>query len=293
MESQVLKPVSEDSPDILSYEEVTNILQLSKDFFSNPDLAVPYIEKEAKNVASLLEATLGENHAVTFATGYPFYAIDKDGKPLHVDEIGNYINGKVSDFEKKRNKDTHHSWICPGCQTENDLKDVKSVCNNCNLVSIKPQDVFRILPDIDITTIVDKLDLKTEEKIRNILKKNGYNYSNISIKDTVKDTKEIMSALQAGSTCEKKLPIDMHVIDKESFLNALALIQSGGINPPTKVRSLHSEWENDIMWPQFDLIFSATPLTRIRGEKIKSEMLKTQILIDIDEARHLLITSSP
>ena len=279
MEYQKIIKVADDSPGTLSYEKTTEIFRLTKDFFSNPDLAVPYIEKEAKNIASFLEATLGENHAVTFGLGYPFYAIDREGKPLLVEEPKKYIDEKISDFENKRNKDTHRYWVCPACQTENNLTELKSVCDSCNLVSIKPRDVFRILPDIDLLTVVNTLDVKTEEKIKDALKKNGYNYSNISIKNTLGDAKEIMASLQIGSTSEKKLPIDMHLIDKESFLNALTLIQSGGINPPSKIRSLHSEWENDILWNQFDFIFSATPLTGVRGEKIKAEILKTQVAI--------------
>jgi hypothetical protein len=255
------------------YMEIEQVLKLTGDFFTRPEISIPYIEKEAYDVSLLLDKVLLDNHKISLGVGYPFYVINGDKKPIEVDEIKNFVKTNFKLFMKNKNG-SNEAWKCPQCQEENNLTNLKTFCKNCNLSILKPRILFKTLPDIDIITIVDKLDENTESKIKKALQIKGYVASDTSVRQTVHDMVDVLSNIITGKKTSKKLPIDIHVIEKKNFLDSLEKIKSGE-KISANVRSLRSSWENNILPIWFDLVFSATNLKNKADPSIENKISET------------------
>lgn len=90
---------------------------------------------------------------------------------------------------------------------------------------------------------------------------------------------DMLDAWAEGRKPASYLPIDLHVIDKNDFIQACADIGDGKLTHPT-IWSMYAEWKNNKsidFW--FDFVFSMTPYPRVTD---------TEILDAIDEARSRL-----
>src|SRR5258706_5292443 len=137
----------------LSHEELQGMVDLTKDFYKGSQEVGNYLFKESHKVSDDLSKIPGV--VGTIGLGYPFYAINTEGKdPVHVPEISNFLETtrELVDEDMRYNPE---GWKCPGCQLENKLPDLKTLCKPCDLVKLKPRDVFKALPDLDVIVIVD------------------------------------------------------------------------------------------------------------------------------------------
>jgi len=186
--------------------------------------------------------------------GYPFYAKNKEGF-FKVDEINNFITGGIQNISQKNVKTKN--WICPGCQTKNKLTDLISVCKNCSLVGeeIKPRKILATIPDLDMLLILKDVNEAILEKVKNILHFTGYKQSDISIKDSFRNTKKVLEDLKNNKESTSKLPVDLHVLTYTQFIDIISQITKGE-KSRIKCPALHMIWEKHDLQIWFDFVFS-------------------------------------
>ena len=87
---EVVKLATELDPRfVLDHAFVQEVLQLTHEFFLPNEFTITYLMQEAKELAGKLSSVKGFKAA--FFTGFPFYAVDPDQKPIKVSEIGLFI----------------------------------------------------------------------------------------------------------------------------------------------------------------------------------------------------------
>lgn len=260
----------------ISIQEIVEVLELSKDAFNESNKFANYIEKELTIVSDILKKELGPSYLGSFGLGYPFYAKNKS-EFFKVDEINNFITKGVQEVIDK-NKNTEN-WICPGCQTKNKPTDLISVCNNCKLVGeeIKPRKILATIPDLDMLVILNEADQATLEKVQGILHSKDYKQSDISIKDSFRNTKKVLEDLKNNKESTSKLPIDLHVLTGSQFKEIASRIAKGE-KSRIKCPALHMTWENHDLQIWFDFVFSMKEIdltSELREVLLKSrKMLK-------------------
>ena len=257
----------------ISHKNIGELFDLTEKFFSKPETSVPYIGKEAQDISNLLDEKLKENHILSVGVGYPFYIMNKDKKPVPVNEIKNFVRTNFESFLKNIDG-SEKLWICPECQTENDLQDLKTFCKSCKLTPIKPRTLFKTLPDIDIITVVNTLDENTKNLVKEILKNSGYTPSDPAVGKTASEMTEVLSSINKGMETDKKLPVDIHLISKKDFMDSLEKMKNGE-KVSANAQSLRNLWENNTIPLWFDLVFSATNLKKNVDPRIKESVAET------------------
>ncbi len=169
---KVLEETNALNPDLdISHQDLDNLFSLTKDFYGASKDVANYLQREAKSVSDELGNVEGYVGAVGF--GYPFYALDSEGNPIFVPEISNFLTFTRNLVQEDVRYNTA-GWVCPACQEKNSLPDLKTFCKPCDLVKIKPRDVFKALPDVDIAVITDKPGENTEKQIEELINQVGY-----------------------------------------------------------------------------------------------------------------------
>lgn len=168
-------------------------------------------------------------------------------------------------------------WPCPGCQLGTDF--TPSQCADCNITPLKPRTIMKVMPDMDTFVICDENDKKTRDAIWSVAQDKGFTQSDFNTNESLTRIEGVLDAWAEGRKPASYLPIDLHVIDKNDFIQACADIGDGKLTHPT-IWSMYAEWKNNKsidFW--FDFVFSMTPYSRVTD---------TEILDAIDEARSRL-----
>lgn len=186
-----------------------------------------------------------------------------NGNIFPVREINNFILGEKSKLSGLGNLDS--TWVCPSCQVENNLPDLKTICKGCSLTSLKPREVLKTIPDIDQISVIRSVDDKTLKLVEKSLKNAGYTQSDISILNSIQETLEVLRSFEENKKPTKKLPIDFHIISFDSFSEKLKLIEKGE-KPFVDVFSLRSGWVKYDLPIWFDFIFSAKEIGYVDPE---------------------------
>jgi predicted nucleotidyltransferase len=254
--------------------ELQRLYALTELFYNGSQETSDYIQVELKEISKRLQSILGANFQMSLGVGYPFYAIDEKGEVKNVTEIKRYMksaNGHLAQMD-----DAH--WPCNVCQKVNNLPNLKSVCGTCSKTVVKPRDIFKMMPDLDIFIIVEKNDDNIENAVFGDLKAFGYSPSDIDIETSVKDATEVLSSVNFGKKTEKKLPIDVHLITLKQLIKLRDKVITGNftIKDEVESRSLRMGWEDYNLPLLFDLIFSATEILN-KDEHSKASLLIKQI----------------
>ena len=168
-------------------------------------------------------------------------------------------------------------WPCPSCQLGADF--TPSQCVDCNITPLKPRTIIKVMPDMDTFVICDENDKKTRDAICSVAQDKGFTQSDFNTNESLTRIEGALDAWAEGRKPASYLPIDLHVIDKNDFIQACADIGDGKLTHPT-IWSMYAEWKNNKsidFW--FDFVFSMTPYPRVTD---------TEILDAIDEARSRL-----
>lgn len=240
----------------IRHSTIRSVLQLTHEFYLPTESTISYLVNESADVANLLSSI--EGFVVMFSTGFPFYAIDKDKKPILVEEIGSFIGDtkELTDMDEIKNPE---EWKCPVCQKRNNLPNINEYCKPCEAVSLKPRRVISAIPDLDVTILVDKptQEIETEMKVR--LVNLGYTQSDIDIYRSVYETHQVLNCLRTGDQTKVKFPIDLHIWSRDNFDDCLKKMNKGETKIEIPTRSLHTDWVDDKMNFWFDFVFSLTP----------------------------------
>lgn len=263
------EPVSALFETSVTHEEIVTLLERAAAF--NMDESPVKSEYFATAFAEFSEsmATLPGFHGV-FGTGHPFYATDENGTVLAVEEISRNTLRAAESIEA-RTTPLLGKWVCIACQRTTDLPDLKTTCKPCDLSTVKPRDVLKIIPDLDYWVIVDEVSPSTLAEIEERSHRAGFFQSDIDIYGALERCDSVMGDVLGKKPPTAHLPIDLHAITPDDL--ALGLDQSlaklqhlyNGLNAeathsPFSPLSLHMRWERPDVAYDFtkDLLFSLT-----------------------------------
>lgn len=239
------------------HKQINKAISLSWDVLKSPH-GKNYLKAEVNSISSIISQIDG--FVGVFCTGYPFY-----GKDREVPEIKEFLK-TTSNLVKADEERNRNGWPCPDCQVVKKLPDLKKYCKPCAKVDLKPRDLFKALPDVDMLVAVDSITPTAEEQVQKTMGRLGYLQSDSNIAGSIDDTVATLSALRSGNETSKKLPIDVHLVNKSDFFQSLLSMQRGDLGVETPTRSLHSQWEDDKHPLGFDFIFSLTPILIIDAD---------------------------
>lgn len=272
---------------LIEHSSVQEIIQLTKEFYSPSEVVTSYLISETNELVKKI-GSLTEFKGV-FLLGFPFYAINKDQKPIRVPEIDSFIE-QIGSFAIEDAKQNPSGWKCPSCQKTNQPSNLKEFCQPCNSVILKPRKFFSALPDLDIIVLVEKHDHKTEKEIQEIFITSGYTQSDTDIYESAIKTGRFLKKIKDGIVPIEKIPIDLHIWSKNDLNRSLKKTSLGETDIQIPTRSLRVNWEDNYLNFWFDFIFSLTPrnildieimenITKTRNEILKqfsiNEIIKT------------------
>lgn len=247
----------------IAHHEIATALELSVRFNQDESpVRGDYMRREFADFSEVVSKVPG--YRGCFGTGHPYYANKPDGGIYEIPEITRYINQYRNSL---RNEEIGQigNWLCGTCQILVDHPDLKQRCKPCELVDVKPRDVFRALPDLDFWVIAsDDVDqTHFEESIQAAVQAEGFQSSDVDVIHSIRDAVRVMQTLETGLMPRARLPIDLHIVTENS-LNKLmretpTAVKNGdflGIVP----RSWHKIWEMPDAPYDFvkDFIFSLT-----------------------------------
>ena len=189
---------------------------------NNTDLKRLYILENIKKFNNM--AKYVSNYNGTFGTGYPFYALDSDlkGKLPIIEEQLRY-NKELLEKIKESNKII---WLCGKCLEEQGetLPDLKQICKPCPRIDneLKPRKIINRLPDIDMWIVSEKKNVEqTKEEMTKLFDSFDLYPSDINPIRTMQDIIDISENIVQGTMPDKNLPLDAHIIDKETLIDLI------------------------------------------------------------------------
>ncbi|MDK2899236.1 MAG: hypothetical protein PWQ10_423 [Patescibacteria group bacterium] len=236
--------------DILSEVAYKNKLYLNNEI----DVDGRYTIDVAWNIIKTLKDNTSEIKG-GFGVGFPFHSLDQSGKLITNPEFSRYIDEFSKKIETSRSLGCT-AWNCFSCQVnENYTPDN---CKGCDQVYVKPRDVMKVMPDIDVFLIADEITPDLLRRIQYISKEYGFQQSDINAYETLCRTHQAFENIEDGRG-NVNLPGDMHIISMEDYIYAMDLLSNGVIDIDIDVYSLHHQWVlNNKIDFAFDFMFSST-----------------------------------
>jgi hypothetical protein len=190
-----------------------------------------------------------------FGLGFPFHSVKQSGELVVNPEFLKYSNNFINKVERARSIG-HTAWKCFTCQHNKWFDPVN--CKACDEVDIKPRDVMKVMPDIDVFLITNNVTTDLLNQIQTIAQQNSFHQSDISSRETVTRIEQTFDSMGKNNN-ELKFPADMHVIQRDDFILAMDQISNGCVDLDVDIYSLHYDWVlNKEIDFGFDIIFSST-----------------------------------
>ena len=205
---------------------------------------------------NFLVLQINQNHG-SFGTGYPFYILDENlnGKLPIIEEQIRYDNELLEYVESSRCT----TWSCSQCleQFHHTMPDLKQICKPCPNMdnNLKPRKIINRMPDIDMWMISERRHLEaTKLALQKLLEEHNMHTSDIDPVQSIIDMDEISYDLSHGEMPHKMLPIDTHIIDKETLESLIEQVPDyikNALNSktipylPIHPTSLRKTWQND------------------------------------------------
>ena len=264
-------------PSVIKHSEIRSVINSLLDILKEPQTFVDYLGKEARALAEDLRTVPGI--AGIAGLGYPFYAVDKTGKTVHVPEIPHFLE-KTLHLLATDERAHPGGWLCPHCQSQRNLPDLKTYCQPCPLVTFKPRDLFKALPDVDLVIFAENAG-DIEPAVERMLAERGYRQSDTNIASSLKTTSAVLDTiLGKQQDVGAKLPIDVHIWALPDVRRCLDAIARGEPRASITSRSLHSRWEDNPLNFWFDFVFSLTELVPSTPELAHNIARTRQALVE-------------
>ncbi len=239
-------------------EDAVRLMRKSADHFQTRDFATRSLD-HAQFIASVFR----EVATTVFATGYPFYIMnDRLPNKFVIEEFDRFAHEQVAKAEMS----VDGTWLCPTCVEEGNLRgDLKTLCKPCTRTKFPPRELYKLLPDVDISmSISGQLTKQALEEISHLADASG-----LQISDHAS-----MTTLLGGNGIP--IFVDLHVMSdvdlqrglQEVFrrLDVLQLTNdttdfAQPVNIPIASYRGHGVWNFDESLPlDFDLICSFFPM---------------------------------
>ena len=204
-----------------------------------------------------------DNTHGTMATGHPFYAISSDNTIVPIEEQLRYnekLRTTTADFG---------SWPCLLCADS--LPDLKTRCGTCSRTELKPRNIFKRAPDMDLWLIVEKNSADLEEEVQARLWGAGFYTSDANLSTSLIKLNRALRTLKNNTMPDNWLPIDAHIIERGDLIAKIKempkLVKRYTLNKssmpyiPIQPRSLRKKWQFDDEPYNFvkDYLYSLTP----------------------------------
>lgn len=149
-------------------------------------------------------------------------------------------------------------WLCGKCLEEQGetLPDLKQICKPCPRIDneLKPRKIINRLPDIDMWIVSEKKNVEqTKEEMTKLFDSFDLYPSDINPIRTMQDIIDISENIVQGTMPDKNLPLDAHIIDKETLIDLIenvpkTLKESVSENTPylpIHPQSYRKKWQYD------------------------------------------------
>ena len=252
--SEIIPPTTSES---LTPAFLVSLLKESKIFYADTKQRA-FFRAEAKRIATEVLRS-GVNCVCIFGIGYPFY-LGKRGRPRQVTEIESLIDAGIEQIAEVGRED--FDWLCPNCQKKESLPDLKTLCKKCQETPLKPRDVLKLLPDLDIVIVLalGQNIQEAERAIQEALSKKGWQPSDVDIALSIRNIAAILAGNTKRGTPRPKLPLDIHLMTEDAFRQGIEETSKGNLDFKSSCRSWRIGWQDDQIPLPLDLVFSLEEL---------------------------------
>ena len=195
-------------------EDITDIFLTMPDYLNSEEAISRHYElalEFAQLVGSKLEGCL-----TVIGTGFPYYLFGAE------DSTVPEFNRFYKDEMLARVDDIPETWGCPECLKQYIPEDVRSFCAGCGM-AIKPFDVIRSLPDIDVIVVFDNEINETDLLILNEL------IDSMGSRPPGSDLTQDVDEFKSNSIAEYRPRIDVQLISAKKFLASCQALSSGSL----------------------------------------------------------------
>lgn len=190
-----------------------------------------------------------------FGLGFPFHSLNSNGELVVNPEFSDYSNSFMNKVKLAKNLG-QEAWQCFQCQRDDRYSP--NQCKTCDQTVVKPRDVMKVMPDIDIFLIADDTSKATLDKIQATANEYSFHQSDKDSYDTIRRIGTSFRNIKRGMG-PINFPCDMHVISCNDFINSMSALSVGQLDVSPEVHSLHYDWViNNKIDLAFDMIFSST-----------------------------------
>ena len=236
----------------IPHPELLDVLDKTRRFYNDPK-SIEFLKSQFESLAHLFR--FKDYYVGILGVGYPFYNLNQEGFG-ELDEFEKFI----SETEIKIQEDAEENpdgFACKLCQRVNNLPDLKTFCEECEISKIKPRDIFKVLPDLDVFLVTEEVTPTIEEDVESVCHKANFLQSDNDIHETIVRIQQTYSSFE-GEGKEIPFPVDLHLVAKEQLLIGLEQIRNGDIGYELPVRSMWSKWMVTGIPLFFDFVFSLT-----------------------------------
>lgn len=193
-----------------------------------------------------------------FGIGFPFHSLKASGELIPNPDFSEYSDRFLRRLEQIKALG-EEAWKCCGCQTINPKHIQPEVCKICEETTVKPRELMKILPDLDIFLIIDEPRQETLSMIQNVARQYSFHQSDNDSLETLARI-ELVFENMLRNRGDVYLPVDLHVVAKDDFLEAMDSIGRGKVDKPMlDIRSMYYDWTtNSKIDFVFDFLFSGT-----------------------------------
>jgi len=241
--------------DFVDYDSLIQIIRRNQQYLGGDlDRNGDYTVDMATNIIK----TLRDNNPSImggFGIGFPFHSRTQSGELIPNPEFQTYSDKFIDNVESIRSLG-YTAWVCSDCQSEQ-MKH-RNICKECDKSIIKPRDVMKTIPDIDLFIISNDTSDKTLDNIQQTSLKYSFHQSDYNVRETLQRVERAFDYI-SGDDEYAFFPADLHVISFDNFKNALNEISFGNIDPNTEIYSMYYDWtiNKDIsFW--LDFVFSGS-----------------------------------
>lgn len=239
----------------VTYDRLIEITQKNQRYLSGEiDNNGEHTTQMAWNVIKSLQKHTS-NVVGGFGVGFPFHSLSSENGIVGNPEFVRYTDSFLEKIELEK-KLGSVAWLCARCHEDSYFNP--DYCSQCNLSTIKPREVMKVMPDIDMFIIVDEVSTQSMDDIQDISKNYSFHQSDHSLIDSLERIDSVFDHIENDSLASH-LPTDLHVISKEDFFYALDELCKGNIDPDVDIYSMYYSWKlNKKISFGFDFLFSGT-----------------------------------
>lgn len=236
-----------------SYPDISSVLELNKSYLLGQlDKDASQTVKMTERVFEILQKKV-PGFCGGFGIGFPYHSLGKDGivSQPEFDRYHRQVNMDIA-----RAALMHPTWECGRCQQSDHF--CPSMCGDCTISSLKPRRIMKAASDLDTFVIIDNVDDTTLDTVWSVAQQEGFTQSDNDTVGSLRRVQTVLESFSQGEQPAEYLPIDLHVIPKNDFIQMCEDMSSGALAVSPTVWSMYAKWKKNVdidVW--FDMVFSS------------------------------------